>query len=328
MAGFMRCFPLLLLWLIVSIIVRSEAKIPPTNDKNLNFLVPIPLSICGLHQNKETSTPETLHNAMLLDNKHKVIMDWTPKAACTKVVEMFWNEMGIMRGLYYPEDAFVHHYRSSFYRSCGKVTQGMLNGRQYYKFKVVRNPFNRAVSSYLHVMKTKIAHTLSWSSRNSGFRDRAEDEKNELNNQSFEQYLDHYMEAVNQLGFQHIANDAFAHTKPQSSEEEVKRHKAHDQSIFNHIVHLENFDEDIAVVNRVTHLNYSFPIGDDAHVIHKIEQTDMYFGNITYSDILRLHGVPENYGKFYNRKTKRQVAIIFANDLRIYNYSFPFSRIY
>jgi len=254
-----------------------------------------------------------------------VIMDWTPKAACTKVVEMFWNEMGITRGLFYPEDDFVHHYRPNFYLECGRVSQAMLNDHKYYKFKVVRNPFNRAVSSYLHVMKTNIANTLPWVPGNAGVHDRILDKTNELNNQSFEQYLEYYMRIV---GSKHLSNAAYQHTSPQSSEEEVKRHNAHAKSIFNSIVHLENFEEDIAVVNRVTRRNYSFPVGDDRHEIHKVEQTDMYFGNITYSDILKLHGVPENYGKFYNRKTKNQVAMIFANDLRLYNYSFPFTHYY
>jgi hypothetical protein len=99
---------------------------------------------------------------MLLDEKRRVVMDWTPKAACTKAVEMFWIQMGISRGVYYPNSAFIHNYRNRmyFYSKCGHVGNDMLTIKQYYKFKVVRNPYNRAVSSFLHSMKTNIAHTI------------------------------------------------------------------------------------------------------------------------------------------------------------------------
>src|SRR5438128_9625634 len=50
---------------------------------------------------------------------------------------------------------WVHKYRSEvFYRKHGFVdlNRHLLSGK-YFVFKVIRNPYDRAVSSYLHVMK-------------------------------------------------------------------------------------------------------------------------------------------------------------------------------
>ena len=54
---------------------------------------------------------------------------------------------------------------------------------------------------------------------------------------------------------------------------------------------------------------------------------DVYFGDKGYRELVE-GGIPADYGQFYNQKTKEQVAEIFADDLRIYNYTFPFDKLY
>ena len=312
---------LLIVSSMVMVCVESSTHLPNIEFK---FLLPVPSSICSSAGSSESRNE---NDYMLLDDKHRIIMDWTPKAACTKAVEMFWNEMNITRGLFYPENEFIHKYRLDFYAKCGKVSSKLLTNNSFYKFKVVRNPFTRAVSSYLHIMKTKIAHTLLWTKDHSGTRKSEEDRNNILNKLSFEQFLDLYVDQIRPTVDSH-RGVALSHVKPQSSQQEWRNFQTKQKSFFNQIVHLETFEQDIEVVNRATGRNYSYPPGDDFHVIHKKEQPDVYFGNVSFPDMLKLHGVPENYNKFYNRRTKRQVGLIFANDLKIYNYSFPYSRFY
>jgi hypothetical protein len=265
------------------------------------------------------------HESMLLDEKRRIIIDWTPKAACTKVVEMFWNEMNITRGIHYPENAFVHNYRPGFYLRCGTISQDMLDSPNYYKFKVVRNPFNRAVSSYLHIMKNALEMLQEEEDKS---RKGRQSENSTMANLSFEDFLSFYIERV-QPRSSNVRNSAQIHFRPQSSKDEVQRFKNIKQkAIFNRIVHLEKFEEEISLVNKDTNMNYSFPEGFDGHVIKKFAQTDDYRGNWTFSDLMKNEGIPENYGKFYNRKTKKMVADIFLNDLKVYNYSFPFDRLY
>jgi hypothetical protein len=321
--SFLSLRQLLILILALALTTVTES------EKNIDFLRNIPPAICSPPDKSRKRPPRSVHSGMLLDEKHHVIMDWTPKAACTKAVEMFWNQMGIFRGIYYPTNSFIHNYRYYYYMNCGHVSQDMLTNKSYYKFKIVRNPFNRAVSSYLHLMKTNIAHTITWASSVSGERDKeGSDRLNPLNDQTFEQFLNMYMKIVHPDSNKYH-NVALTHFQPQSLDVEVKAFKSKTKSIFDYIVHLENFDEDIAVVNKASKMNYSFPYEVvDTHEVMKTKQSDRYFGNTTFSTMMKSSGVPENYGKFYNRNTKRIVSKIFANDLKIYNYTFPFSKIY
>jgi hypothetical protein len=147
-------------------------------------------------------------------------MDWTPKAACTKAVEMFWNEMNITRGLYYPEDAFVHMYRHDFYKQCGTISQDMLESSKYYKFKVVRNPYNRAVSSYIHIMTT---HLEMFNGTNLRLNNANVDKKSMLLDLSFEAFLSLYIDEIHHTAAAAAAvhsgyiNEAIYHFKPQAS---------------------------------------------------------------------------------------------------------------
>jgi hypothetical protein len=146
------------------------------------------------------------------------------------------------------------------------------------------------------------------------------------NNLSFEEVLDLYMRNVQPLS-KAPSNAAVLHIHPQASDKEIKLFQQNKKSIFNRIVHLEQFEDDIALVNRDTKMKYSFPKHYDPHVVHKTEQSDAYFGDKGYTELVE-GGIPTDYGKFYNRKTKKQVAKIFADDLRIYNYTFPFDKLY
>ena len=280
------------------------------------LLVDVNSSICVTPTNHTSS-----RSHMLLDNKHDIIMDWTPKAACTMMVEMFWDQMGIKNGLHYPKNSFIHSYRQNFYRVCGMVKSSLMSSTDYYKFKVVRNPYSRAVSSYIHVMK-QLVHDLG--SMLSG-KDQVED----YNNLSFEQFLDLYIEKVRPLvNDGKLVNGVTYHVEMQATPEEIHQFaRQRPSSPFNRIVHLETFDSDIVLVNSDTKLNYSFPNHEDFHVVKKIKHADVYFGNMGYQELSAI-GIPEDYGKFYNRKTKKQVAKLFYHDLKIYNYSFPFTKLY
>lgn len=300
---------------------------------------PPPVSSGKKHHSRRVVFADDLkgntHKSMILDERHHIIMDWTPKAACTMMVDMFWNEMNITRGLSYPHNAFVHHYRASFYTKCGTISENMLESDKYYKFKVVRNPFNRAVSSYIHLMK----HNLTRSILTGRKGNKKEDDIAVVNLSwdllSFEEFL-HLYDNLKHVRpeLESYDNAAIAHFQPQSSEDELKRFNEQQKSIFNRIVHLENFDHEIALVNNDTHMNYSFPERFDSHVVKKTAQPDVYYGNISFAEFRNhrnynyVDGIPADYGKFYNRRTKALVQSLFANDLKVYNYSFPFAKLY
>ena len=301
----------------------------------VKFKKPIPASICDpkLQVKGYFRIYDDIHlDKMLLDDKHKIIMDWTPKAACSKSIEMFWNEMKIVRGIHYPQDGVVHDYRTHFKKACGAVTESMLNSSQYYKFKVVRNPYDRAVSSYLYMMKRMFTHTIldnNSNSKNKRGRAWKPKAKHHLNDLSFVELLRLFIDKVrprHEKG-QVSRNIALAHFIPQSSEYEVEYYKKHNSSLFNRIVHVEKFDDDISHVNDDIGRNYSFPVGLDSHIQKKFSVPDIYIGNHNYSYLINNHLIPENYGNFYNEETKLLVEAIFAKDLEIYGFEFPFHKV-
>ena len=313
----------LLLLLLMSLITMSYGAMRKDPLVNVNK------TICDISRiSKKNQEGMKYHYGMLLDEKHHIIMDWTPKAACTKAVEMFWNEMGIYRGVHYPQDAFVHNYRKNYEKVCGSVTKQMFNSNKYYKFKVVRNPYNRAVSSYLHIMKNRIGHKFANKNTAQGQNDA--NREHPWNNLSFEEFLRLYITTVHPLlkNDPGMRNSALIHFQHQCLEEEVTFYNHNKKSIFNRIVHAEKFDEDISLVNGDTRMNYSYPIRDDPHVAEKSAVADIYLGNHNYTDLLSHHQVPNNYGKFYNNESRKLVAMIFSDDLKLYGYDYPFDEVY
>ena len=97
---------------------------------------------------------------MVKNSHRKIIMDWSPKAACSVMVAMFFDSMNIRQDVNYT--GFIHIYRQNvFYHRYGHVTMEELLDTSWYKFKVVRNPYARMVSSYMHVVGSKLKGKFS-----------------------------------------------------------------------------------------------------------------------------------------------------------------------
>ena len=98
-------------------------------------------------------------NIPLYDANRKIALMWSAKAGCTTAIKWFFNLMGFLdMGLYY--HPWIHVFRNQVYyksRNFEKNILDILNG-EYVLIKVVRNPYTRAVSSYVHAMKHKHEH--------------------------------------------------------------------------------------------------------------------------------------------------------------------------
>lgn len=89
-------------------------------------------------------------NITFIESADIVVM-WSPKAACTTVITWAFKHNGLLdEALAF--SPWIHRYRLRHYqkteRYLGRLRQ--LDRHSRYVFKVVRNPFERAVSSFVH----------------------------------------------------------------------------------------------------------------------------------------------------------------------------------
>ena len=93
---------------------------------------------------------------LLYDPMHHVLMGATPRAACTLAVEIFLFAVGLLEDAY-RYDKFVHKYRTE--RLDHKYTghEDLLRDRSVRSFKLVMNPYIRAVAIYEHQIRTCVS---------------------------------------------------------------------------------------------------------------------------------------------------------------------------
>lgn len=90
----------------------------------------------------------------LIDPQHRVVVIWSPKSACTATTIWFFRLAGLYdEALDY--DSWPHQYRQNVYRGSELHRRGLADDlRGYRVIRVIRDPYQRAVSSYRHALMT------------------------------------------------------------------------------------------------------------------------------------------------------------------------------
>lgn len=89
----------------------------------------------------------------IVDSRHKLVLLWSAKAGSTFAIKWLFNHMGLLdEALAYHD--WIHTFRTErLYPSAeykASVKDFCKSPSSYHMIKVVRNPFKRAVSSYVH----------------------------------------------------------------------------------------------------------------------------------------------------------------------------------
>src|SRR5215813_12169016 len=89
----------------------------------------------------------------LIDRRHRLLLDWSAKAGCTLAIKMLFRYQGLVDEAEKVTD-WVHNYRVRvYYARHGLATHRDLIDPGLLKMKVVRDPYDRAVSSYVTAVR-------------------------------------------------------------------------------------------------------------------------------------------------------------------------------
>jgi hypothetical protein len=223
---------------------------------------------------------------------------------------MFFNHIDLLdEALEFHE--FIHQYRQRVYEPKHPVLTNYLQDPNIFKFKVVRDPYRRAVSSYVHYMRDAYDETnhpvIQQIKQMTG--------DPEPNNISFIDYLN-YLTRVD-IG----KGKTEFHQEQQFDNMELEGFK------WDYIIKIETINEDLKnikeqfgvelVLNDV--INHSFH--------HTIKDKD-YVGDACdkrASEIVTRDGdnttIPD-YKCFYNPGIKKRVEQLYKTDIELYGYEY------
>jgi Sulfotransferase family len=225
------------------------------------------------------------------------ILFWTPKSGCTTFNRWFFFQLGLLENVKQKTDGDVHRFRDFVYRKEPQYTQELnklLQAGNKDSIKLVRNPYKRAVSSFLHTISSTWLYTYFNSDFQTGL--------------SFKQFLTHLKEmgpAIHSID-RHIA--------PQYIENEEK--------IINHYIKLETFNTQILNLEQKYKLRKS-PLAQISKSSHHFSEKMSVKGK--FADIVltsqSLNNRFPTYESFYTTETMQLVYEIFKKDFDMYGYN-------
>jgi hypothetical protein len=232
---------------------------------------------------------------LLICDNNKLIFQTSEKSNCTAIAKIFFHTLGLLEeALQY--HIWIHKYEQEIYIP-NHLPIGSKNYSSYLKLNFVRNPFTRAVSSFLHCMKAAYNNPTLW--------------KKQFHNLSFEEFLIFFQNGDLQNEY------AINHANPQ-----------YNPNYYNDFqtIKIENLETEIQNINKKYQKNFRMDFTShhfhNNYVNNKSEHS--FCGNIKYFDIkklMHLSNLPP-YHFFYNERTKQLVTSIYKDDLENFHYSF------
>ncbi|MGK0296817.1 MAG: hypothetical protein ACI9XC_000410 [Gammaproteobacteria bacterium] len=234
----------------------------------------------------------------LIYPEKKICLYFSAKAGCTLATKWFFYQQGLLNeALAY--NAWVHEYRRFIYNKTAtyKNELNQVKSSEYFRIKLVRSPYQRAVSSYIHaVMHNHINTEMT------EFLARPLTAEHRF---SFEEFISF----LEKTGVQ----DCNPHNRVQALPEEQENKLS-----FSYIIKIENSHAEFKEIEKKLNLkNSDFESLSESYHHRKKVPSEGYNGDKIMGRINKLFF---EYESFYNKSLKDQVAKLYACDFFQYQY--------
>lgn len=239
-------------------------------------------------------------NLLPLYNKEfPLVFFWSPKSGCTSLIKWYFFQIGLLQEAmdYNP---WIHFYRVEVYEKQEyykpKIVKQLLDGNKHV-FKLIRNPYTRAVSSFLAVIQDKQLRSLVF-------------QRDIPNGLSFKQFLYH----VKNIG---VTRDLIDHHIAQQYVEE-------EEFFIKHYIRLEDFSAEIRDIEKKYNLLKS-PLLNIIKSDHHTAQNMNDKSKQVFADVKMFPGTLSkplpHYRNFYDDETRDLVRELFEKDFEKYSYN-------
>ncbi|KAA6449396.1 sulfotransferase family 2 domain-containing protein [Bacillus swezeyi] len=225
-----------------------------------------------------------------------LILFWIPKSGCTTLNRWFFFQNGLLEDVGQQSEGEVHHYRNKIYTQqpdyMKDLSKHLLENKKD-AYKLVRNPFRRAVSSFLATICSPNFICLFDRDIDTGL--------------SFTEFLYQLRDLDSEI------DSIDRHLGPQYLEGE--------EEFVNNYIYLEQFNAQIREIENKYRLLKS-PLSQLSKSPHHLSALMLKKGNFADA-VLTMSSfdwVFPTYESFYNKETKELVQDIYAKDFDMYGF--------
>ncbi|MFV8819968.1 sulfotransferase family 2 domain-containing protein [Haliea sp. E17] len=244
------------------------------------------------------------NHPLFLEDRDVAIL-WSAKSGCTFIVKWFLLQRGeLEQALAW--SSWIHDYRTGVYRKSEAYAAGVHRaefGKMRY-LRLVRDPFSRAVSSYLHMVRTV---------------------GDEAFHRPFNEFLGRDIEEGEGVCFSEFCEFLLATDVARCDVH--YRQQAHNLETrglvdVDHVIHLETLEQELApLARRYGLLPASVSELSASHHNTRRQDCGDYVGDVPFKRT-EADTYPD-YRAFYNAELLEKIAAVYREDIQRYGYRVP-----